>query len=103
MAYKLDIFLVVPYKCMHLTVPDQASVKRCGCIILSLFLTDDFFSSGSMFSEINPKVPSDLRKKASLTVLVLCAGAEKVCGISISSPWPGHTGCMILPLLCAVL
>lgn len=80
MTYKLDILLVMPYKCMHLTVPDPASLN-----ILSLFFTDDFFSSGSILSETSPKVPNDLRKKVSVTVQVSCAGAEKVCGISVSS------------------
>lgn len=28
MTYKLDILLVMPYNCMHLTAPDQASLNR---------------------------------------------------------------------------
>lgn len=59
--------------------------KQRGCLFS---LTMTFFSSGSTFSEISPKIPHDLRKKTFVTVLlVLCAGDEKVCGIFISSPW----------------
>lgn len=100
MTYKLDIFLDMPYKRMYFTVLDQAFLNRCGYIILSPFSTNDFFISGSTFSESNPKVSNDLRKKPLLLFFWFYVQEQKRSVVSPSHP---HDTVWMILLLCILL